>query len=246
MIWLLVSTSTVHAQPVSRIIKTPEYRALQKKLCTGWNTWYSNSFTAFVHLPQGFSINLCFTQPGNPDYLKETFKEPAIRERPEKLVPGLRADDGSYTSMLLTYKEEDFTIECATDGGDELLLVSPAKKSKNYLIVEAGLLWDLEGSVGMSNNRLYGIFQGDTIAVQATALPVAHAYAVTTAPHLGFALEQEIGICTGKIRTLPEIKTIIQRHRDEQQKRMADYGDLSPFFTAMQTILAWNTIYDAP
>ncbi|MDP4250345.1 MAG: trehalase family glycosidase [Bacteroidota bacterium] len=243
---LLASPSFMYAQPVSRNIKTPEYRELQRKLCSGWNTWYNGSFTSHVHLPQGFSINLCLTQPGNPDYLKETFKEPAISNRPEKVLPGLRADDGSYTSMKLTYKEEELSIQSATDGADELILVSPGKKSKNYLVVEAGLLWNLQGSIGMHNNGLFGMFPEDTIEVHTTASPVEDAYAVTTAPHLTFTLDNEIGIYTGKTRTLPEIKAIIQKHRDEEQKRMDSHGDLASSFTAMQTILAWNTIYDAP
>ncbi|HZK65727.1 MAG TPA: hypothetical protein VFC34_16415, partial [Puia sp.] len=243
---LLGASPFMYAQPVTRNIRTPEYRELQKRLGTGWNTWYNGSFTSHVHLPQGFSINLCLTQPGNPDYLKETFKEPAISNRPEKVLPGLRSDDGSYTSMKLGYKEEELSIQSATDGADELILVSPAKKSKNYLVVEAGLLWNGGGEIGMKDNRLYGLFAGDSIAVSATASPVTDAYAVTTAPHLTFTLDNEIGIYTGRTRTLAEIKAVIQRHHDLQQKRMDGYGNLSQSFTAMQTILAWNTIYDAP
>ncbi|MEO6960832.1 MAG: trehalase family glycosidase, partial [Puia sp.] len=246
LVLLLGASPFMYAQPVTRNIRTPEYRELQKRLGTGWNTWYNGSFTSHVHLPQGFSINLCLTRPGNPDYLKETFKEPAISNRPEKVLPGLRSDDGSYTSMKLEYKQEELSIQSATDGADELILVSPAKKSKNYLVVEAGLLWNGGGEIGMKDNRLYGLFAGDSIRVSATASPVTDAYAVTTAPHLTFTLDNEIGIYTGRTRTLAEIKAVIQQHHDLQQKRMDGYGNLAQSFTAMQTILAWNTIYDAP
>lgn len=246
LVFLLCRYTGIYSQPVQRVLKTPEYRELQHKLCTGWNTWYNNSFTSHVHLPEGFCINLCLTYPGSPDYLKETFKASDIQHRPEKLIPGLRADDGSYTSMVLLYKEEEFSIQTATDGDDELILVTPAKKSKNYLVVEAGLLWGRDGQTGMSDNTLLGKFSENTIAVKATATPAAHAYSVTTAPHLTFTLEQEIGIYTGKPRTLPEIKNLIDRHRAKQQERIDSYGSLSESFKAMQTILAWNAIYDAP
>ncbi|HEX5552002.1 MAG TPA: trehalase family glycosidase [Chitinophagaceae bacterium] len=236
----------LYAQGVHRVIRTPEYRALQKKLCTGWNTWYNNSVTSYVLLPECFSINLCFTRPGDGDYLRETFKLSDFDKQPYQVVLGLRSDDGDYTSMILTYKGEKVFIQTATDGEDELILVSPEKGSGNYLVVEAGLLWNRPGIIGAEDNRLIGKFPGRTIRVSTTASPIEDAYAATTAPCLTFSMKHEIGIYTGKPRTLTEIKTIIDAHRREQQKRVNHYGSLSEAFRAMQTILAWNTVYDAP
>lgn len=235
----------LQGQPVQRTIKTAEYRAIQKKLCSGWNSWYNNSAASYVLLPQSFSINICLTEPGHADYLKQIMKASDVQQRPEKVILGLRADDGRYTSLVLKYKEEELSIETATDGNDELILVTPRKKMLNYLIVEAGLLWNREGMIGMLNNKLVGMFSSDTIAVSATETPVQHAYAQTTAPFLAFSLQHEIGIYTGKTRTLSDIKAIISRRGEEQQKRMESYGDLSESFKAMQTILSWNTVYDA-
>ena len=234
------------AQSVPRTIKTQEYRDLQNKLGSGWNTWYNNSFTSFVRLPEAFSINLCLTRPGDPDYLKETFKASAIQKRPETLLPGIRSDDGTYTSLMLTYKGEDFSIQSATDGADEVILVTPQKSTKTYLVVEAGLLWGREGWLGMNNQTLYGIFHGDTIRVHATASDLKDAYAVTTAPHLTFSLEGELGLYTGKTRTLAAIKSLMERRRAELQQQIDRYGELAAPYKAMQTILAWNTLYDAP
>ena len=236
-----------YAQTVQRNIKTPEYRELQNRLCTGWNTWYNNSVASHVLLPKGFSINLCIAEPLRSDYLKEIFKASDYLKRPEKVVLGLRADDGSYTSMNLKYKELEVKIQTATDGNDELILVTPlVNKARYFLSVEAALLWNREGLVGMKNKKLFGQFGKDSILVSATELPTADAYTVTTAAHLTFSLEHEMGIYTGRPRTLPEIKTLIRSRENEQQKRIESFGDLSESFKAMQTILAWNTIYDAP
>lgn len=246
ILFLLLTPGMLYAQKVHRNIRTPEYRVLQKKLCTGWNTWYNNSATSYVLLPEGFSINLCFTRPGGGSYLKEIFKLSDFHKQPYRVALGLRSDDGNYTSMTLTYKGEKVSIQTATDGNDELILVSPVKGSGNYLVVEAGLLWNRPGMIGMEDNRLTGEFPGRTIRVGTTAPPIEDAYAVTTAPHLTFSLKHEIGIYTGKRRTLTKIKTIIDEHRRKQQKRIDQYGSLSEAFRAMQTILAWNTVYDAP
>ncbi len=246
IVFLLFLFGTLYAQPVHRIIRTTEYKALQKKLCTGWNTWYNNSVTSYVLLPENFSINLCLTQPGSPDYLKNTFKRSDYQKQPYKVDLGLRSDDDSYTSMALTYKGEEVSIQTATDGDDELILVSPGKSSDDYLVVEAGLLWNGSGMIGMENNQLIGKFPGRTIKVSTTASSIMDASTVTTAPRLTFSLKHTIGIYTGRYRTLEEIKTIIDKHRQELQKRIDKYGGLSQEFEAMQTVLAWNTIYDAP
>ena len=41
---------TVFSQSVPRNIKTQEYRSLQEKRTTGWNTWYSHSVMSHVLL----------------------------------------------------------------------------------------------------------------------------------------------------------------------------------------------------
>jgi len=131
---------------------------------------------------------------------------------------GLRSDDGYYTSMQLKYKDEDFTIETAIDGNDELILVTPATAAQNYLVVEAGILWGRTGAINVRQNMLTGTFPGRSITVRFTEPPVNDAYVVTTTPHLTFSLKQEIGICTGRPRTLAEIEALIGHHRQNNNR----------------------------
>ena len=243
---LLLITTNLYAQTTTRNIRTQEYKQLQEHLCKGWNTWYNNSILTHALLPEGFSINLCIATKDNKAYLKEAFKASEITNRPEKVLLGLRSDDGSYTSLKLQYMGIDLSVETATDGNDELILVSPSAPSENFLVAEAGLLWNSEGATGRKENKLTGAFPGNLITVSSTATPVPNAYIASTSPRLTFTLNEEIGIYTGKARDLSTIKNIIARHREAQQKRMDSYGNLSESFKAMQTILAWNTIYDAP
>jgi len=243
---LFFAGTSACAQTVSRNIRTQEYKELQANLCKGWNTWYNNSILTHALLPLGFSINLCVSTKDNKAYLKEAFKASEILKRPEKVLLGLRSDDGSYTSLQLQYMGIDLSVESTTDGEDELILISPAKPSQNYLVVEAGILWNLDGEIGMSGNKLEGKFSNRSISIGSTATPVSNAYTHSTAPRLTFTLQNEIGIYTGKTRDLPAIKSTIARHRQQQQQRVDKWGDLSESFKAMQTILAWNTVYDAP
>lgn len=245
---LMLNINVCFSQTVSRNIKTAEYLALQKKLCTGWNTWYNHSFMSHVLLPEGFSINICVARPGlwETGFLRENYKGSKSLPRPEEVKPGLRSDDGSYTSVEVKFKEEVIQVQSAVDGDDQLILVTPAKPSRNQLVIEAGLPWDRAGMIGVEENMLSGRFPYRTISVRTTELPVKDGYVVSYNPHLTVPLSKEVGIYTGKFRTLSEIKNIIEKNRAVQQKRIDSYGKLSEAFKAMQTILAWNTIYDAP
>ena len=144
----LTAIVSVHGQSIRRSIRTPEYRALQQRLSKGWNTWYNNSLLSWVLLPQGFSINLCLDNYEDGDYLREVFKASPIQHRPETVVPGLRSDDGSYTSLSVRFRDAEFTVESATDGADELILVTPLKIAHQMLVVEAGIQYGGAGQIG--------------------------------------------------------------------------------------------------
>lgn len=244
--FLFITGSNIKAQTVSRNIRTKEYRELQAKLGKGWNTWYNNSVMSHVLLPEGFSINLCISTPGQSEYLKEILKATKFAKRPEKVSLGLRSDDGSYTSLELKYLNEVYEVQSAADGDDELILVSPKQESKNQLVIEAGLLWESDGVIGKKDNSIIGQFPSRNISVGTTEQPVKDAYITSAEPFIIVSLEKEVGIYTGKKRTLEEIKNIIAKKRAAQEERIAQYGDLAQPFKAMQTILSWNTIYDAP
>ena len=225
--------------------RTSEYRQLQSRICSGWNTWYNNSMTSFVHLPEGFAINLCLASKHNDRLLKEVFKKSDFEDNPEHVYPGLRADDGSYTSMRICYAEIEVVIESATDGDDELILVTPANPTDNFVVVEPGILYGNNGTVGKEQSCLTASCGEKRFVVRTTTAPVNAEFLASSAPRLACALNHPIGIYTGAPRSLQEIQDKVNAARKSlEQQRAAKYGELLNSFTPMQTILAWNTIYD--
>ncbi|MBN9384034.1 MAG: hypothetical protein J0H74_25010 [Chitinophagaceae bacterium] len=244
---------SVHGQSVRRSIRTPEYRALQQRLSKGWNTWYNNSLLSWVLLPQGFSINLCLDNYEDGDYLREAFKASPTQHHPETVVPGLRSDDGSYTSLRIRFRDAEFTVESATDGGDEMILVTPLKAARQMLVVEAGIQYGWVGQVGTEeagaarnpgDRKL--VYRADkaVMEVRSAGAQVPNAYVVSSAPHLCLLLNKPVALYTGRHRSLEEVRAFLDSRRQAEERRGQAFGQLADCFRAMQTILAWNTVYD--
>lgn len=231
---------------LSRDLRHREYVELQRNLCRGWNTWYNNSVLSHVFLPGGFSINLCFSEWNNRNFLRESFKSSPFLGREEQVDLGMRTLDGGYTSLTLTWKDVRVKVESTVDGDDQLILVTPLKASKDYLIVEAGLLWGLPGSVGKSGECLQGKVPGYDIMVRSSRRSIPASYLSSSLPRLSFHLDSPVGIYTGHKRSLSEIIECMNTARKGLEKSSCRFGQLSEAYLAMQSILAWNTIYDAP
>jgi putative isomerase len=236
------------AQQIHRNIKTDEYKQLQQKLCVGWNTWSTNSVISHVLLPEAFSINLSLKNCGQGNsYLRETYKSSKAAMRSEEIKLGLRSDDGSYTSLELKWDNITIIVQSAIDGEDLVILITPENhvpSRKTNLIIEEGILWNREGSMTKEGNTLVGRFNNRSISVGSCNPVVNDSYALASTPYLAVCLDNEIGIFTGNPRDLDQIKAIVSKSRTNQEARVARYVTMAEPFKAMQTILAWNTVYD--
>jgi putative isomerase len=246
-ILVLVGTGDALPQSPPRTIRTSEYRELQKRLATGWNTWYNNNLMSQVSLPDGFAIMLSLME-GPVNLQREYFKVSTAARRREVIVPGLRSDNGSYTSLTCTLGGTTISVQSATDGEDVVILVTPQPTGhppSHRLVVEPALLWNRAGTIGNAGACLVGMLGNKTITLSSSETPIADPYAPVTVPHFVFPLTGAIHLQTGRQRTAVDIERIIERKKEEQIARSASYGNMSRAFTAMQTILAWNAIYDA-
>jgi putative isomerase len=255
---LLLSAGAVplSAAPGERVLRTPEYRDLQNRLCRGWNTWNTTSVLSHAHLPEGFAITLGLKSSGaGPHYQRDFFQANETIKRPEKIRLGPHAEDGSYTELTLEWQSggwakdtpNEYLVQSATEGEELFVLVTVKERAKRraaHLIVEAGFLWNRPGTVARSGESLRAEGGGRVFEVRQTAKDAGDPFGTTNTAYLSAALDGELAVYTGPWRTLDDVKAIVARRQKEHAARLAQWGAHAELFTAMQTILAWNLVYD--
>ncbi len=230
-------------------IYSAEYNALQSTLAKGWNTWSYGSMTSHVLLPEGLALNINFRQafigtPYDPDF----FLEKLTVDRTGLVRPIAHTYDGSYTELLLdNWKGNTIRIQSAASGNDVVILVTPIKKShtRYYVELESGILWNREGNLSIDGERILATFESTDYVIQGTssAITVAHPY---TSPYLIYEGDTALAIYTGNKKTLAEATTIIEIAEETyHQYATKKYGDMAEAFESMQSVLGWNTLYDA-
>lgn len=228
----------------------PQYRAIKGRLIRGWGTWDSSNVLEEVLLPAGFAINLGFKQTTwiSNEYLDHALiglggpDDPHVR-------PGLRALDGSYSECELQWHDLDVRITAATipaEGNDLVMLVEPVRAPRLpiKLLIKPGMLWNRPGSIAREANVLRARAGARSITIYTTAQPQADPYANATAPYLAVGLIGPIGISTASPRSIDAIRAVLADQKSRLLARARSYGNLSDTYLAMESVLAWNTIYE--
>ena len=228
-----------------------EYTEVQRRLARGWNTWNTRSVLSHVHLPEGLALNLGLKEYAGGAYLKEALI--GRRGQGEEVVrPGPHAVNGSYTEINLSWRGIEVRVQSATDDNDLLLLVTPLTNQKRsaVLVAEGGILWNRPGYVRPKQGALVWRQKGHEVYAYGTREAIPELNVATQGPYLAMPLCGPLGISTGKKRSLEEIQALVEdrrlRHLKSLKEQMREPPDdeLAEVRAAIQTCLAWDTIYE--
>ncbi|MCX7847371.1 MAG: trehalase family glycosidase [bacterium] len=222
------------------------YQACQRILAQGWNTWNTRNVLSHVLLPAGLAINLALKEYRSGFILLE----PLIGRRQdgdERIRPGLRSYDGSYTELELTWRDIVLRIETGLDDHDNFVaLITPLRNQMRpaSLILHAGFLWNRPGHITLSDNHLVAEWPQGHTPIFSTATPTHDPQVPLLVPYLALPLTAPLGVSSSRPVSLEEIQNILRRQRQRCLAAHAAYGALADAHAAMQSCLAWNTIFD--
>ena len=236
----------------------PEYRAVQGRLATGWNTWDSRSVLRYVLLPAGLAVNLGLKRHA---FLEEDHLGEALigrrEEGAETVRPGIRAADGSYQRLEIAWRGLSAVVEAGHDENGELVvLVTPEPGSDAgapfELVVSAGMAWNRPGAVesapnGLPNELVARLPDGEK-AIRVAGILEDDPYAGGLTPHRVVRLAGPVGVFTGRrgepAKTTSDIRRTLDARRGELEARAAEFGELAEAWLAVTSGFAWNTVYE--
>jgi len=230
--------------------ESPEakYKAVQNRLQTGWGTFNHKSVLSHVLLPEGFAMNIGIKLHQNKadNYLKEAFIS-SRGPRPEKITPGYKAYDGSYSELTVEWNGVKFRLESATsESKDYFLLLTPLTIPENTpsAVLETGMLWNRPGTLKLKGNTIFAKTKSKNITVRSTGTPEKE-YLANTSPYLAVKFNEPVAFYTGETRSIGQIKEVVAKRRAELDRKFSKYGELAPTYQAIQSVVGWNVIYDA-
>jgi len=260
LIGFLTLPQRFHAQNPASVVRnrSADYSQVQNRLCRGWNTWDAQSVTSHVLLPEGLAvrIGLLNSQRLYGDAFLSTAQIGNQNPGAEQVTPGAHAYNGSYTDLRITWHNQTFRIQTASQAGDIVLLISPivnmpvmaatlrTSPIPMTAVFSVGFLWNQPGVVTHLSDRIEARSGSRRISFYLTGIPTAAVDVPLANPYFSATLDQPIGLSSGKPRNILEIRTILDQQHAAYNASIEKTGSSAPVADAIQSVLGWDTTYD--
>lgn len=219
--------------------RTKEFTELNNRLCKGWNTWNTRSVLSHVLLPECFAFNLSLKDQSGK-ILEETLIGRDHYDSKERVKAGPHAYDGSYTELEVEWHNIQLRVQSTTVKDELFLLISPIKAATgDSIFIAPRMLWDRNGKIEISENLIVAKTPQRTIKVFVNGNKP-----VITSSSINLSLDKKITISSGTSRSSEFIQSTIQKAKVKFESGRSKYAKSPQTSNAMQTVLAWTTIYD--
>ena len=225
-----------------------EYKQIQKKLANGWNTYETRNLLSHMLLPEALSIRMGLKDYGSGACLTESLigRSNEYAHSPEEVFPGYHAYDGSFTELRIRWRGLHLLFQTAHVDKDWVCLITPLDYP-HYpptVVADVAILYNRPGYVFYNNDRIEAVFDHKIIPVFADGLIRTEPNYPARGPYLALCLKEKGAFSTGKHRSVFEVEKIILDARQDFEKTRDKYGEYKELYDAMQTVLAWDTIYE--
>ena len=239
LFFILCDLVNAQNQSSQKETSTKEAKAMSKKLIQGWNTWNTRSVLSQVLLPESFSINLAIKdRSGN--ILEETLIGRDHYGSKERVIPGPHAYDGSYTELEFEWHNIKLRVQSASVNNELYLLVSPLNVAQgDSLIITPRMLWNRKGEIKIDPQMIVGNTPTKNIKVYVNG---NNKTIFSNAIHT--SLEKNISVTSGTSKSVQYVESTIKTAKLKFETERLKFEKSSEVYNAMQTVLAWTTIYD--
>ena len=239
LFFILCDLVIAQNQSSQKETSTQEAKAMGMKLIQGWNTWNTRSVLSQVLLPESFSINLAIKDHSG-NILEETLIGRDHYGSKERVIPGPHAYDGSYTELEFEWHNIKLRVQSASVNNELYLLVSPLNVAPgDSLIITPKMLWNRIGEIKIDPQMIVGNTPTNNIKVYVNGNnKIIFSNAIHT------SLEKNISVTSGTSKSVQFVENTIKKAKIKFEIERVKFEKSSEVYNAMQTVLAWTTIYD--
>lgn len=243
LISCLACNSGAHHEEIPSSVPKPglEYTKLQEGLGRGWNTWNTRSVLSHVYLPDCMAVDIQLYQGSDRDTLREALIGREDYGSKEKVIPGLHAYDGSYTDLEISWKGIRARVQSAASGKQFCLLIEPLQSAKgDQIFLHPQMLWGNTGEIKMEDAAIEFKSNGETVR-----LFVKEGKGTADTSNIVFSAASSIALSSDSTGSYNAIKKKIADARTRLQNQQSRFKDIADVYEPVQSVMAWNTIYDA-
>jgi hypothetical protein len=226
-----------------------EYTRIKKELLKCWNTWDTRSIFTEVWSEDKLGVKVSLI---DSDGAENGSLRIGNRDRDAAIVhPYEHAYDGSYVEADASWHGVSVKMRCAADGKRLVMLLTPAAEgSSGDLKVKPGRIWEpmrIEGSSRVSEDHfeLISMFGTDVMRGKVVS---SNTRFVQSGRNDGYYLcpaDAPVLIYIGDDITINEAEALMsRRQKDFEQAERSKWGEDYDIHHAMQSILAWDTVFD--
>lgn len=158
-----------------------------------------------------------------------------------------RTYDGAYTDLEIAWKGCRWRVQTSACEDVLVILVTPsavAEPRAPLVVAELGLLWNRPGRLEHGADGPRAETADAATTLYGTGEPVAEPYLWTQGPCVTRRADAVVGFAAGAHLSLEEIRARVDKAAAARAAETHAWGELGEVRDAMQTCLAWDTVYD--
>jgi len=250
LLLLAIMAITVSAQEMP----IRSYYKMIDSIKQGWNTWDVRSMFTQLYLPESFSIKVALVDEDGTS--ADDLRVGNTREDAAIVHPHDHTFDGTYSEVDATWHGTSVKLRSASDGERLVMLITPLdnsiKTGKVHIRITPEYAWNFTNDITGKDYITLNDKETGTDFHFATRDGKYHMSGMVIGE--GKATKENCFVCdatspvliyTGASMTVEEAEKLMQTRKAEFEKQQrASSGSSFDVFNAMQSILAWDTVYD--